>query len=277
MTLSILMTVTGNVATCDFNNVLTALAAHPKCVVRELDAEKTTVLCAFYIPVSPTLGGTVIAVSPVTPDMLHNPTINAENGHWMVWDETSETMVDSGVSAAGDGNYVSFLSQSRTDEEKAQARANIGASSGTGTSTAILKGNGAGGFSNAVSGDDYIPPIDTSTGIKKGNGSKGLANAVPDLDYATPSVYATAALSSASWSGSGPYTQVATATGVKSGDYPIVDLIQNATQSTAEDELASYLYVLDGKVEVTDDDEITVTCYNSAPTINLNLRLVVVK
>ena len=101
MTLSLLMTVTGNVATCNFNDVLTALASRPKCVIRELDAENTTVICSFYVPVLPSIASTVIAVSPVTMDLLRPPYINTSDGHWYEWDTGSETYVDSGVAAAG--------------------------------------------------------------------------------------------------------------------------------------------------------------------------------
>ena len=277
MTLSILMTVTGNVATCDFRDYLLAIASRPKCVVQELDAERTTVFCSFYVPVSKTRAGKVIAISPVTPDMMHMPTINTVNGHWMVWDETSETYVDSGVNAAGDGNYVAFISQSLTEAQKQQARTNIGAGAGTGTSTAILKGNGTGGFVNAAAGTDYISPT-TGSAIQKADGAGELETATPGTDYSLPSVYSTATLLATGWVGaSAPYTQVVTATGVLSGTYPVIDLVQSAVQSTAENELASYLYVLDGKIEVSADNQITATCYNSKPTVDLNIRLVVVK
>jgi hypothetical protein len=279
MTLSILMTVAENVATCDFNDVLTVLAKRPLCVVRELNAEKTTVICAFVIPVIATLADTVVAVSPVTADLLRPPYINTENGHWMEWDTGSETFVDSGVDAAGDGNYVSFLSQTLTTEQKAQARTNIGASVGTGTSSALLKGDGAGGFDEAVSGDDYVPPIGpATTEIQKGDGAGGLEDASPGIDFALPSGHYTALLDKDDWVGaSAPYTQAVAVTGLVIGDVPIVDLVRSATQGTAEDEIASYLFCLYGKFEVTDDDELTVTCYADKPTVDLNLNLVGVK
>jgi len=48
--------------------------------------------------------------------------------------------------------------------------------------TSILKGNGAGGFSNATSGTDYAPAT-SGTSILKGNGSGGFANATAGTDY----------------------------------------------------------------------------------------------
>src|SRR5579885_3145814 len=49
--------------------------------------------------------------------------------------------------------------------------------------TAMLKGNGAGGFANAVSGTDYAPATSGSA-LLKGNGAGGFANAVSGTDYA---------------------------------------------------------------------------------------------
>jgi hypothetical protein len=49
--------------------------------------------------------------------------------------------------------------------------------------SAILKGNGSGGFSNAASGTDYAPAT-SGTSILKGNGSGGFSNATSGTDYA---------------------------------------------------------------------------------------------
>lgn len=50
---------------------------------------------------------------------------------------------------------------------------------------AILKGNGAGGFANAVASTDYAPATSGSA-LLKGNGSGGFASAVANTDYAPP-------------------------------------------------------------------------------------------
>lgn len=52
--------------------------------------------------------------------------------------------------------------------------------------SAILKGNGSGGFSSAISGTDYAPAT-SGTSILKGSGSGGFSNAVAGTDYLTPS------------------------------------------------------------------------------------------
>jgi hypothetical protein len=60
---------------------------------------------------------------------------------------------------------------------------NVGAAPAT-TGTSVLKANGSGGFSNAVSGTDYAPAT-TGTSILKGSGTGGFSNAVGGTDYQT--------------------------------------------------------------------------------------------
>jgi hypothetical protein len=74
-----------------------------------------------------------------------------------------------------DGNGVASAAVSGTDYAPATS------------GSAILKGNGSGGFSNAVSGTDYAPAT-SGSGLLKGNGSGGFSTAVADTDYATPSL-----------------------------------------------------------------------------------------
>jgi hypothetical protein len=58
----------------------------------------------------------------------------------------------------------------------------INGSGCTTSGSAILKGNGAGGCSNATSGTDFVPPT-SGTAIQKANGSGGLVAAVQNSDY----------------------------------------------------------------------------------------------
>lgn len=60
------------------------------------------------------------------------------------------------------------------------------ASHGHTSGTSILKGNGTGGFANAVSGTDYAPAT-SGTSILKGNGAGGFSNAIAGTDYAAVS------------------------------------------------------------------------------------------
>ena len=291
MTLSILMTVTGNVATCDIPDFFLEYATRAKIVVRELDAENITTFCGIYMNVAATIADTVVALAPVTMDLLRPPYINTSNGHWYEWDTASETYVDSGVAAAGDGNYVAFISQTLTDAQKLQARTNI-AALGSGdlpsASDATPQDNGTAtpGTSDDYSRADHVHdsddtkadiiPTATEDNFASFDEDGNIQDSGKKASDFEP-VYATATLLSTGWSGSGPYTQTVTATGVKSGDYPMVDLVQNATQATAENEIASYACLLYGKVEVSADNKITATCYSDQPTVDLNLRLVVAK
>lgn len=52
--------------------------------------------------------------------------------------------------------------------------------------SAVLKGNGAGGFSSAAAGTDYQAPIGTISGIAKGNGANALTAATAGTDYVAP-------------------------------------------------------------------------------------------
>lgn len=85
----------------------------------------------------------------------------------------------------------------------------------------------------------------------------------------------TATLAADDWVGaSAPYTQTVTVTGILSTDNPIVDLVQSATQSTAESELEAWAYI--SKI-VTADGSITATCYADKPTVDLNIQLKAVR
>lgn len=73
--------------------------------------------------------------------------------------------------------------------------------------SAVLKGNGSGGFSNAASGTDYAPATSGSS-ILKGNGSGGFSNAASGTDYAP----ATSGSSILKGNGSGGFSNAASGT-----------------------------------------------------------------
>ena len=83
----------------------------------------------------------------------------------------------------------------------------------------------------------------------------------------------TATLTAAGWSGSAPYTQTVTATGVTATMRPIVDVVLSDTPSTAMDELNAWALV--GRID-TGADSITVTCYEEAPAVDLDIVIKVV-
>jgi hypothetical protein len=75
--------------------------------------------------------------------------------------------------------------------------------------SAILKGNGSGGFSSATSGTDYAPAT-SGTSILKGNGSGGFSAATAGVDYAP----ATTTTSILYGNGSGGFANVAIGSGL---------------------------------------------------------------
>lgn len=76
------------------------------------------------------------------------------------------------------------------------------------------------------------------------------------------------------WSSSAPYTQTVSVDGILSTDTPLVDVVLSATAETALLQIDAY--VLIGKID-TADGSITVTCYKTAPDIDLTLAMKVVR
>lgn len=91
--------------------------------------------------------------------------------------------------------------------------------------SAILKGNGAGGFSSAVSGTDYAPATSGSA-ILKGNGSGGFSSAVSGTDYA-PATSGSAILKG---NGSGGFSSASAGT-----DYTSPTGTENLQNKTLDD------------------------------------------
>jgi hypothetical protein len=76
----------------------------------------------------------------------------------------------------------SALAQSSYGNGQGVSNQTIKGSGCTTSGAAVLKGNGAGGCSNAASGTDFAPATSGSA-ILKANGSGGFANAVQNTDY----------------------------------------------------------------------------------------------
>lgn len=85
------------------------------------------------------------------------------------------------------GDFFVFYDISGTDTNKVSLT-NLATALGViaTSGTSILKGNGSGGFSNAVSGTDYAPAT-SGTAILKGSGSGGFSSATAGTDYLAPS------------------------------------------------------------------------------------------
>lgn len=95
-----------------------------------------------------------------------------------------------------------------------------------------------------------------------------------DFGAATSATY-TATLSSNSWSGSSaPYTQTVSVAGILSSDNPIVDAVLNNDISVAKEQLEAWGCV--SKI-ITNNGNITATCYEDKPTVSIPIQLKVVR
>lgn len=79
---------------------------------------------------------------------------------------------------------------------------------------------------------------------------------------------------STTWSGSGPYTQTVTVSGMLAADTPIVDLVPSTTNATAILQAEAWACV--GKI-TTAANAITVTCFEDKPTTAIPIQLKVVR
>lgn len=78
-------------------------------------------------------------------------------------------------------------------------------------------------------------------------------------------------LTTAGWTGSGPYTQAVTVTGITSTMTPFISPVFSSASSTAINEKISWNYV--SKAE-TGSGKITFTCFENKPTVSLTLQVV---
>jgi len=88
------------------------------------------------------------------------------------------------------------------------------------------------------------------------------------FDYATP-VTTIFSLPTSGWSGSGPYTQTVAVAGVSAADNPVAD----ADISTAE-QAESWGYISE---ITTANDSVTVKCLEYKPTVDLTVRLLILR
>lgn len=93
---------------------------------------------------------------------------------------------------------------------------------------------------------------------------------------ATTNLY-TGTLTALGWEDTGgvaPYTQTISVSGILSSDTPFVDLVLSSTTSTAKSQIEAFTCV--SKVE-TSDDEVTATCFDNKPNIDLPIMLKVIR
>lgn len=80
---------------------------------------------------------------------------------------------------------------------------------------------------------------------------------------------------STNWIGNSvTYTQTLTITGIKNDDTPIADVILSSDAETAKNQLEAWSYI--SKIE-TSENQITVTCLENKPTIEIPIQLKVVR
>ena len=80
--------------------------------------------------------------------------------------------------------------------------------------------------------------------------------------------------SSSGWSGSAPYTQTITVSGVRSTDYPFVD-IDLSDVSNASAVIEAWAMV--GRCTVSADNKVTAYCYEDKPTVDIPIVFKVVR
>jgi hypothetical protein len=111
----------------------------------------------------------------------------------VIWSGTTAKWLPNGLHSAGickmaaDGTQTNYTTNGIVKMSSGVPGAAVsGTDFAPATSgSAILKGNGSGGFSSAVSGTDYAPATSGSA-ILKGNGSGGFSSAVSGTDYQAP-------------------------------------------------------------------------------------------
>lgn len=119
-----------------------------------------------------------------------------------------------------------------------------------------------------------IPIVSQTTGESTAEVMSQNAVTTELNSKATTNLY-NATLSSSGWSSGGaPYTQTVSVQGILSTDTPIVDVVLSSTTSTALSELESWGYI--SKIEAS-NDQITATCLESKPSIDINIQLIVVR
>jgi len=126
----------------------------------------------------------------------------------------------------------------------------------------------------AMAGFETIEDVPGILPVAKGGTGATTAEAARDaLGAAAKSVTYTATLTAAGWTGSGPYTQTVTVTGIASTDEPIVDVLLSSNNAIAAEELEAWAMV--SKI-TTSTNSITAVCLEDKPQINLSVRLKVV-
>lgn len=200
------------------------------------------------------------------------------------------------------GFNVSYLLQDLTEDQKAQARENIGAGTGSGTTeNAVLytaqeltndqkaqaRNNIEAGTSNISQND--LNNLETninnniSNNYVKYTGEQTLTSAQKtqtrnNIGAGTSNITSTDSsltFTSGGWSSTAPYTQSVNITGLTSTDVPIIDFdYSNATVETYENLEENYNKILRF---VSGNGTLTAYCYEAVPEIDVKIIAKVVK
>lgn len=128
------------------------------------------------------------------------------------------------------------------------------------------------GYRNTTAGTSYAIPCEVY-GIKRGGSSGGSSSSGSGGGGGGSKVVLTATISAADWSGSAPYTNAVTVTGLLATDTPVMDLVASSTYATAQNEISDY-----GSIYKAVCADNTLTVYaTSAPTHDLSIQLLCVR
>lgn len=200
------------------------------------------------------------------------------------------------------GFNVSYLLQDLTEDQKAQARENIGAGTGSGTTeNAVLytaqeltneqkaqaRNNIEAGTSNISQNDlnNLVTNINNniSNNYVKYTGEQTLTSAQKtqtrnNIGAGTSNITSTDSrltFTSGGWSSTAPYTQSVNITGLRSTDVPIIDFdYSSATVETYENLEENYNKILRF---VSGNGTLTAYCYETVPEIDVKIIVKVVK
>lgn len=130
-----------------------------------------------------------------------------------------------------------------------------------------FKGGSKGG--GGIDGKDGKDGIDGTNGIDGVDGKDGIDG----IDGVVTALTYTGTLLSTGWSDTAPYTQTVTVTGLTTTiSAPILDVVFSAGLELQKEENLQWGYICDA---YTGADTLTITCFDSKPSINLNFKVLV--